>query len=114
MLQFISWTQYFTFLVIVLLIYYSTIIFLFFRNDLGMVFKRRGVGDDMQRMSSLSSLEESNDKLLGDLREIHHATTHRAFPKEELMLTIIQRVKQYRGVNMEMINQFLEEAFPQL
>lgn len=114
MLQSISWSQYFTFLLIALLIYYPAIIFLFYRKELAILIKRRGNTHDMPGMTSLSFPEESDDNLLMELRDVHLATTHREFPKEELMLTIIQKVKQYSNVNKELINQFMQEAFPQL
>lgn len=115
MLQSISWSQYINFLLIVLFIYYPLIGLLFYRKELAMVIKRRNAGgDDPPGISSLSFAEEGEDKLLEELREVHLATTHREFPKEELMLTIIQKVKQYSGVNKELVNQFMEEAFPQL
>ena len=114
MLQSISWSQYFTFLLIALLIYYPMIIFLFYRKELASVIKRRGNTHYVPGMTSLSFQEENDDNLLMELRDVHLATTHCEFPKEELMLTIIQKVKQYRNVNKELINQFMVEAFPQL
>jgi len=115
MLQSISWSQYFNFLLIALLIYYPAIGLLFYRRELATLIKKRNSNrDDVPGISSVSLTDETEDKLLEELREVHHATTHREFPKEELLLTIIQKVKQYRGVNKELINQFMQQAFPQL
>ncbi|MEP7375294.1 MAG: hypothetical protein ABI675_17975 [Chitinophagaceae bacterium] len=115
MFQSISWSQYFNFLLIALLIYYPLIGLVFYRKELASVIKKRNADSvDLPGRTGLSFVEETDDKLLDELREVHHATTHREFPKEELMLTIMQRVKQYRGLNKELINQFMKEAFPQL
>jgi len=115
MLQSISWSDYFNFLLIVLLIYYPVIGLLFYRKELATVTKRKmTVSNDSPGRTFQSFPEESENKLLEDLREVHRATTNHAFPKEELTLILIQKVKQYNGINIELVNQFIEEAFPQL
>lgn len=109
----ISWTEYFTFLLIALVIYYITVALLFYRKELAAVIRKgRSSSYDMYGMPSIPVRNENT--LLEELREVYHATMHREFPKEELMLTIIQKVKQYSGINKELVNQFLTEAFPQL
>ncbi len=113
MFQSISWSEYINFLLIALLIYYPAIGLLFYKKELALIIKKRPVNGNGKPGTS-SFTEESEDKLLEELREVHHATTHREFAKEELMLTIIQKVKQYTGINKEVVNQFIEEAFPQL
>jgi predicted house-cleaning noncanonical NTP pyrophosphatase (MazG superfamily) len=115
MFESISWSEYLHFLLIALFIYYPLVGLLFYRKELAALVKKGSGGpDDVPGLSSLSFGQENENKLLEELREVHHATTHREFPKEELMLTIIQKVKQYSGVNKELINQFMEEAFPEL
>lgn len=115
MFQTISWSQYINFLLIALLIYYPLVGLLFYRTELSALVKRKGGSNDLPGISAPSfNSEEQDDKLLDELRAVHEATTHRAFPKEELMLTIIQKVKQYSDINKELINQFMTEAFPQL
>lgn len=113
MFSLISWSAYFTFLLIVLVFYYITVALLFYRKELAAVLRKgRSSGYDMHGMPSIPG--RNADTLLEELREVHHAAMHREFPKEELILTIIQKVRQYSGVNRELINQFIEEAFPQL
>ena len=111
MFRSISWSDYFNFLWISLLIYYSAIGLLFYRKQLSAVIKR---GSDVAAMAALPLAEQSQDQLLGQLREVHRATGRREIPNEELVLTILQIVNQYRGINKELVNQFVAEAFPQL
>src|SRR5688572_28957369 len=100
MLQSISWSDYFNFLLIVLLIYYPVVGLLFYRKELAIVIKRRNaVSNDSPGRTFQSFPEESENKLLEDLREVHRATSHREFPKEELTLILIQKLKQYNGIN---------------
>lgn len=115
MFRSISWSDYFNFLLIALAIYYPVIGLLFYRKGLATVIKKRNaVGSDTLGMTSLSFPEEKEEKLLEDLREVHRAASFREFPKEELVLAIMQIVKQYKGVNKDLVSQFIEEAFTQL
>jgi hypothetical protein len=111
MIQSISWSGYFNFLLIVLLIYYPVIGLFFYRKELAIVIKRKNV---VSNVPGMSFPEESDDKLLEELRDLHRATSHHEFPKEELILILIQKLKQYHGINKELVNQFIGEAFPQL
>ena len=111
MLQSISWSDYFNFLWIALLFYYTVVVLLFYQKELAILIKRRNVVSN--DLPGIPFPEENDDKLLQELRELHRATTRRDFPKEELMLTLTRKLKQYSVINKGLVKQFIEEAFPQ-
>ena len=103
----VSWPQYLNFLLIVIPIYYLLIGLLYFRKELFTLVQGKGISNEKLNMPALSRTESREDQLLEELRQIHKASRGREFPKEELMLTIIQKVQQYDNINREVISQFL-------
>ena len=123
----ISWQQYIIFLLIALLIYYISIALLYFRTEIAGLFRRDKIRNISFSAISSSVIKEDGDnsilfpavhELVEELKEVIRFTADKNFPKEEIGMTLKNRIVKYPQLKdtpfVTAINNFLREQLPQL
>ena len=105
-----SWTQFFQFLMVSVIVYYLIVGLLFFRPEvLRLVRTRfRWASPDL----SAPTGTPSPTILLQSLRAIQQISAQRSVPKEELILQLRRALQQHPDYSKESIAGFLREVFP--
>lgn len=103
MLQHISWSDYFKWVMIGLAVYYTIVLLLFFRKDIAGLVKRGGSDDEQEELLTIRediSAEEAEELLpqvnllAAELRDLFAGN----YVKEELLLAIQRKLKEYPEV----------------
>jgi len=106
MLKFISWKEYWLFILIAVILYYVVIVLLYCREDVVRIIRNDKVEPDDQL---------SNDELLlQDLQKLHTSNVKKKIPIEELFLHIRRAVQQYQPDDEVKVNEFINSHFPEL
>ncbi len=104
MLSSISWAQFATYLLLVLVVYYAVVLFLFYRNDIKALFNRQTLQPSMAAVVAkpLPLQEDSNHFLARSFTDAVQAyflqAGTEALGKEEILPALHRLCKQYSGL----------------
>lgn len=106
MLKFISWKEYWIFILIAVVLYYIVIVLLYYRNDVAKIVRK----NNADATDGLSN----DELLLQNLQRLSDEYAKRRIPAEELFLHIRRAVQQFQPDDEVKVNEFINTHFPAL